>query len=122
MPRIGVAGHRGRVDGFHPSTVPWVPRLPEIVQGLMEDLEDQGYRPSGLWGQWQRRGICSFTTGGKEGATSANKHQMQQAFAKIWISVHLTPTWCTTVHSVAKPIMSTAEPSVPTPLLCPLHR
>ena len=50
-------------DGwFLPCSTPWVPRLPEVAHSMTEDPEDQGYRPTRLWGQRQLQSV-SITNG-----------------------------------------------------------
>ena len=38
---------------FLACSIMWVPGLPEESHNMMEDLEDRGYRPARLSGQWQ---------------------------------------------------------------------
>ena len=73
MPFTGVTGHRNGVGCSHPAAVLWVPGLPEIVHSLTEDLEVWGYRPSGLWGQWQLQSVGSISTGDERRPSSPRR-------------------------------------------------
>ena len=47
-----------------PTSIPWVPGLPAVAQSMTEDQEDQGYRPTKLWGHLQLQSI-SISNGDK---------------------------------------------------------
>ena len=51
---------------FLPCSISWVPGLPEVAHGMMEDPEDRGYRPRG-WGSGNCRALALATAPGLKG-------------------------------------------------------
>ena len=76
---------------FLPCLIPWVRGLPEVAHGTTEDPEEQGYRATRLWGQWQLQSV-SISNGNErwpvgspgvvgQGITSQQRSNKQQARA-----------------------------------------
>ena len=71
MPSTGVTRHHARAGGLHPCVMLWVSRLREAAYGLTEDPKNWGYRPSGLWGQWQLQSVSSIGDGNERSGSKS---------------------------------------------------
>ena len=84
---------------FLPCSIPWVPRLPEVARSLTHDPEDRGYRPTGLWGQWQMQALAlaTATDAGpfvRQGERSKRTHIYIDTHTDIYVYIYVYVYTC----------------------------